>query len=180
MAGGNPQDERQANDFYATPPAVTTALLGVETFNSKIHECACGNGAMSMVLQLAGFEVVSTDIRPLGFGSKQDFLTLDKALADTVITNPPFSKAAAFINHGMGTLGLRKMALVLKSTYWHAAGRRALFEQFKPSAVYPLLWRPDFLSKGRPTMEICWTVWDVDHVGATVYRPLVHPDKVKP
>jgi hypothetical protein len=133
-----------------------------------------------MVLQLAGYEVVSTDIRPLGFGSKQDFLTLEKPLADTVITNPPFSKAAAFIEHGLGTLKLRKMALVLKSTYWHAAGRRNLFERFTPSAVYPLLWRPDFLSKGRPTMEIMWCVWDAAHTGATIYRPLPHPDKVKP
>lgn len=175
MAGGNPSQARQKDDFYPTPSAVMRALLEYEGFEGVVHEPACGDGALSKVMIDHGLEVVSTDINPRGFGSELDFFDVGEALGDNIVTNPPFNLARRFIEHGLSVLKPRKMALVLKATYWHAATRRDLFERFPPATIYPLLWRPDFLNKGAPTMDVMWCVWDRYHGGATLYRPLPKP-----
>ena len=41
-------------DFYPTPRWATYALIDNEKFNGRIWECACGDGAMSEVLQETG------------------------------------------------------------------------------------------------------------------------------
>lgn len=176
MAGGNPQDERQDRDFYPTPVEVPWALLKAQGFRRKIHECASGDDAMVNFMEKVGFDVVATDIHPLGRGEPISFFDIKEPLASDIITNPPFDLAADFIEHGWEVLKVRKMALVLKATYWHAKSRRALFERCKPAAIHPLLWRPDFLGKGRPTMEVMWCVWDRSFTGTDpLYRPLENP-----
>jgi hypothetical protein len=105
--------------------------------------------------------ILSTDINPRHKAVKQlDFFDTKRMPAgiDTIITNPPFNLAEKLIRHAFA-IGCQRMALVLKSTFWHAAGRTPLFEQHRPSAIMPLTWRPDFLGLGRPTMECQWVVW---------------------
>lgn len=182
MAGGNPEEGRQVNDVYDTPGEVTMALCAVETFIGAIHEGACGRGAMAKVLESVGYKVIGTDLEPRGYGFKADIFKLRRALAPNFVTNPPFAftepaklDAEDLINHVLAYLKPVKMALLLKATYWHAAGRQNLFNLTRPARVYPLTWRPDFLGKGRPTMECSWMVWDVDHTGPTQYIPLARP-----
>jgi hypothetical protein len=176
MAGGNPANGREDRDFYPTPVEVTLALLNAEKFEGAIFEPACGNGAIGRIFEDAGHKVVASDIHPLGYGVKRDFFTVTQKLPNAnIVTNPPFNLARQFIEHAL-SLEPRSLALVLKGSYWHAANRLELFERTKPSAIYPLSWRPDFLGLGRPTMEVCWTVWRRDHEGPTVYRPLEKPD----
>lgn len=180
MAGGNPQDGRQPRDYYGTPREVTVALLKEEALPRNVLEPACGDGAMASVIEeIAGRPcVVACDIEPLGYGIKKDFFDIEVDGSNFenwgIITNPPFNLAVKFIEHGLA-LKPDMLALVLKATFWHAKSRRELFERTKPAAIYPLTWRPDFLNKGAPTMDICWTVWRRDHVGATIYKPLVKP-----
>lgn len=175
MAGGNPSTGREERDFYPTPMEVPWALLKAEQITGSIHECACGNGAMTRIFEKVGFKVVSTDIHPLGVGEKISFFDVTEPLADNIITNPPFDLAEEFIRHALEVLKPQMLALVLKSTYWHAASRKKLFDQHRPAAIYPLLWRPDFMDLGRPTMEVMWCVWRRDHVGPTIYLPLPNP-----
>jgi hypothetical protein len=66
-------------------------------------------------------------------------------------------------------IGIGEMALLLKATFWHAARRRQLYEKHTPSLILPLLWRPDFLNRGGPTMDLIWVVWDKEHHGKAVY-----------
>ena len=67
--------KRAPFEFYPTPPEATRALLSVEKFDGSIWEPACGDGAISKVLQKANYSVVSTDLINYGFGeSGQDFL----------------------------------------------------------------------------------------------------------
>lgn len=181
MAGGNPAVGRRDDDFYPSPWEVTDALLRAIAFTSKgkklkVHECACGTGEMADVIRAHGYEVVATDLVDRGYGQKLDFLTLAQPLAPVVITNPPFNLAHKFIEHALGNLNVAGLALVLKSTYWHARSRKALFDRFKPRIVAPMLWRPDFLGLGRPTMECCWTIWTRGYQGPTEYRLLQKPD----
>ena len=62
-------------DFFPTPSWATHALMDVEPFVGDIWECACGDGAMSEVLQSTGNRVVSSDLVDRGYGEGEvDFL----------------------------------------------------------------------------------------------------------
>jgi hypothetical protein len=169
MAGGNPTEGRQKNDFYPTPPEVTHALMRAQTFTGEILEPACGDGSMARVIASYGHTVRSSDLIDRGYGEVKDFFEITEA--ENIITNPPFDLAVRFIEHGL-SLNPRKMALVLKASFWHAIRRWPLFQKHPPMTVHPLLWRPDFLNKGAPTMEVMWCVWDRHRERATTYEPL--------
>lgn len=177
LANGGDATKRRALDFYPTPPDVTRALLIFLALQPcVIWEPACGDGAMSQVLEAAGHEVISTDIRQTGYGEGgNDFLACPARRCDAVVTNPPFAASEEFIRRSLATAPL--VAMLLKSQYWHAQKRQALFREHPPAWVLPLTWRPDFLDGergGAPTMECLWTVWvagDTD----TKYRTLPRP-----
>jgi hypothetical protein len=129
---------------------------------------------MAREIEAAGYDVVATDLVDRGYGiGGRDFLAETARLADGLITNPPFDVALAFVEKAFA-LGVSEMALTLKSTWWHAAKRQDLWRRHRPSMILPLTWRPDFLGKGGPTMEIMWCVW-TPHAGETIYRPLNRP-----
>ena len=50
IVGFNSRNNRQKDDYYATPPEATQALLAVETFDGLIWEPCCGEGHISKVL----------------------------------------------------------------------------------------------------------------------------------
>lgn len=162
--------DRSKTDFYATPHEVTHALMNYIKIKSDwIHECACGKGDMSEVLKQYVDHVTSTDKYDSSYGVLKDFLTIDNVNADWIITNPPFKQAEAFIRQAYELN--KPFAFLLKSQYWHAKSRTALFKECKPSHVLALNWRPDFLhglKGGSPTMECLWVVWDRKSV-ITVY-----------
>lgn len=158
MAGGNPAEGRQERDLYRTPWEATVGLLNMEKFDGIVHECACADGRIGRLFEHRGYKVVASDIVPLGYGVKRDFFTIPRPVAHNIVTNPPFELAERFIRHGL-SLRPRKMALLLKATYFHAKNRIPLFEKHPPAFIYPLTWRLDFLDKKRPAMECAWFVW---------------------
>ena len=89
---------REKDDFYPTPPAMTDALLAYEFLEPcRVHEPACGNGAMSKVLRCYGHDVISEDLIDRGYGdSRRDFLMLQKRPCDYLMTNPPYKLAEEF------------------------------------------------------------------------------------
>ena len=100
IGGKSPKNSRNAADFYATPRECTIALL--DNFDwlfrgGRIWEPACGDGAISKVLEGRGYEVISTDLHDRGYGeSGMNFLNADVHCGG-IITNPPFNLAAEFI-----------------------------------------------------------------------------------
>lgn len=195
MAGSNPERVRQNNDFYPTPPDVTEALLDNWTSlppRSCIWEPACGDGAISKVLEARGHIVQSTDLHPRGYGSvwsSIDFLAggplsnvsgtdgqpVEFGRAPQyIITNPPFKLAAEFIEHAC-SMELEGVAMLLKSQFWHARKRTPLFHKHRPAMVLPLTWRPDFLKQGGPTMDVMWCVWIKGWGLPPLYRPILRP-----
>jgi hypothetical protein len=93
---------RETHDFYPTWPAATKALLSVERFDGPIWEPACGDGAMSKVLEEAGYEVISTDLIDRGYGEGgRDFLMEWQPRAPNIVTNPPFRWAIEFVDRAL-------------------------------------------------------------------------------
>jgi hypothetical protein len=175
MAGGNPASgEREERDFYPTPWEVTQALAEFQTFEGPIWEPACGDDAMANVLRANGHKVIATDIHPLGTGAQADFLKIPPRRVRNIVTNPPFDLAVPFIEHGL-RMKPDVMAIMLKSTYWHAVRRLPLFQKSKPAWILPMTWRPDFMGKGRPTMECQWTIWLRGNTDYPRYCPLEKP-----
>lgn len=169
-------DDRKFSDYYPTPPECTHALLDFLSLpkHTEIWEPACGAGHMSTVFRERGYPVEESDII-LG----KDFLTCEELQCDWVITNPPFSLAAAFIERAFLMAPSGGFAFLLKSQYWHASKRLQLFRDYRPDYVLPLTWRPDFLfgsKSGAPTMEVLWTIWKAPYKATvTLYEPLSKP-----
>jgi hypothetical protein len=184
MAGGKTgsgeQRPRQEADWYPTPKDVTCALFDRVRFDGGIYEPCCGDGSLALVAENDyAYDVVGTDLHDRGYGvghGKQfDALKLTALLAPNVVTNPPFDKAAEIIEH-LWSLGPSSMAMLLKSTFWHAETRRDLFNRIRPTKVIALTWRPDFLGLKRPTMEVIWCVWERGHDGPTEYELAERPE----
>jgi hypothetical protein len=88
-------------DFFPTPAWATFALIDNETFNGEIWESACGDGAMSRVLEQTGQPIRSSDLYDRGYGEVGfDFLD-PKWSADNIVTNPPYNCAEGFVASGV-------------------------------------------------------------------------------
>ena len=79
LAGGNPERGRVDNDFYATDPKSTRALLdNVEFYGNSFLEPCCGQGHISKVIEeyYPDAEIVSQDLVDRGYPNVivQDFL----------------------------------------------------------------------------------------------------------
>ncbi len=178
LTNGGKKENRRELDFYPTPAAVTKALLMFLALQPcVIWEPACGDGAMSRVIEQEGHTVISTDIRHTGYGEGNiDFLAAEARRCDAIITNPPFNISKEFIQKALSICPT--VAMLVKSQYWHAKDRYALFHQHPPAWVLPLTWRPNFLEgvpgKDSPPMECVWTVW-LPGDDVTKYRPLPKP-----
>lgn len=182
ISGGNSANGRRSGDFYPTPPEVTVALMDFLNLpsNTIIWEPAAGEGDMAGVLMTFCDEVYATDII-----DGTDFLQSSIDDADWIITNPPFSRAEEFIRRA-AQLG-KPFAMLLKSQYWHATKRKALFDEIPPSYILPLTWRPDFFFKDRtegkrgcPLMDVMWCVWLTPYRTdlPAIYKPLLRPQGI--
>ena len=177
LAGGGDKVRRQANDYYPTPAEVTRAFLRVERAAlgaGPVWECCGRGGAIVRELAAAGLSCVASDLVPDPAHGvvQQDVLRTDTAMAQLVVTNPPFALAAEIISHLLARLRVPYLALLVKAQFWHAEERRALFERFPPARIWALTWRPDFMGLGAPTMDCIWTVWDARAPAGTRYALL--------
>lgn len=178
---GDPSRTLDGN-FFPTPYEATRALLrSLGTRGAgplwwpladlDWYEPACGEGHICRVLEarLPG-RVFASDLADRGYGrTGVDFIKTGwprgaRRKRTVVITNPPYERhlCPAFIRHALEVLKARKVAMLLKATYWHADERQALFADHPPAAIYPLTWRLDFTGAGSPALETAWMVWDAD------------------
>lgn len=159
-------------DFYPTPKWATHALIDNENFSGDIWECACGDGAMSDVLEHTGNQVVSTDLFDRGYGETGiDFRIADRKTAN-IVTNPPFHSAEAFVHSGIRN-ARDKFALLLRLAFLEGGRRqKTIFSVSNPSRVWVFSERITFypkgaVKKGGGTTAYAWFVWDSSHTGPT-------------
>jgi len=164
--------DRQADDFYSTPRSTIEQLLAVEPFDGSIWEPACGDGAISRVLQEHGAHVVSSDLVDRGYGiTGVDFLMERKPLADNVLTNPPFRLGTEFATHALGLVA-GKVAMLLKVGFLEGPTRECLHQSL--ARVWVIRRRVTFLKDGKDFSRsngkggihsYAWFVWDRAHSG---------------
>lgn len=162
-------------DFFPTPPWATFALIDNESFKGDIWECACGDGAMSKVLEETGCCVPSSDLYDRGYGDVGvDFLDGERR-ADNIVTNPPYNSAEAFVANGV-ELAKCKFALLLRLAFLEGANRaRTIFTKRPPSRVWVFSERITFYPtgvevKGTGTTAYAWFVWDKSAPSGTELR----------
>lgn len=179
LTGGNTiRKDRSDVDFYPTPSNATRALMDFLTCKSilpnhcNIWEPACGDLAMTKVMESYGHSVTSTDLR---FG--QDFLTFTPPNAfDAIITNPPFKLFNEFVERAISIAPT--VIMLSKCQCWHGKKKAELFKNAPPAWILPLTWRVDFLNGakgGRPTMDVQWNVWIYGNHNQR-YQPLMKPE----
>jgi hypothetical protein len=177
--GFKPTLKRRADldgpDFFPTPAWATRALIEHERFEGEIWECACGDGAMSRVLEAAGHKVRASDLYPRGYGEAGvDFLKAARP-ADNIVTNPPYNVAEAFVAQGV-RLARKKFALLLRLAFLEGANRAStIFLKSPPSRVWVFSERITFYMKdaaraGNGTTAYAWFVWDKHAAPGTELR----------
>ena len=156
--------ERKERDCYETPEWVTEALLPHLRRLPTIWEPACASGKMVRVLERHG-KVHATDI-----DTGMDFLKMDDTNCNAIITNPPYELAREFIVHAIMRMqdmtGL--VAMLLRTDFDHAKTREHLFGQCNLFAKKIVLtrrirWFED--SKGSPSFNHAWFIWDWENNG---------------
>ena len=167
ITGSDGERKRNANDFYPTPSYATEALMNREFFSQKIWEPACGDGAISKVLEDRGHMTVSTDLIDYGFGQPNvDFLMEQKLLAPDIITNPPFSLAHEFAEKAFD-LGVDKLALLVRLQFLEGVRRGKFFQKHPPSTVWVFSKRLSFNVDGKfksgGVMAFAWFVFKKDN-----------------
>jgi hypothetical protein len=169
--------ERKELDRYQTPAWVTAALVPhiLDIARRRIWEPACGLGQMVRELQRHCPDVHGSDIET-GIDFLQQANKLD---ATAIITNPPYTSARAFIEHA---LALTKphagmVAMLLRTDYDHAVTRQHLFASCPAFAKKVVLTRRIRWfegSRGGPSFNHAWYVWDWTHEGPPVLTYSLH------
>ncbi|MCS3690883.1 hypothetical protein [Bradyrhizobium elkanii] len=173
--------ERKERDLYETPEWVTLALaphLYEATF--QVWEPACGSGKMVRALEKLGLTVFGSDIE-----TGNDFFdrSCDPTEFDAIITNPPYVAASEFIVHALDQ-NVTTVAMLLRTDFDHAKSRQHLFQdsRFAKKVVLTrrIKWFED--SKGQPSFNHAWFIWESGHVGppTLAYGPAHVGDAPKP
>jgi hypothetical protein len=178
--------ERRPADCYETPEWVTEALLNKIKLRGYVWEPACGSGKMSKVIRAHSYECCETDIAftPQEFIQPLDFLTTDllhspyPGETKTIMTNPPYNQAEAFIRHAIDLMrpvgGM--VVMLLRNEYDCASRRNDLFSDPKScfSEKYVITKRIRWIegSKISPRHNFSWYKWDFLHNGEPGIRYL--------
>lgn len=168
-------EARAKDDFYPTPPEMTRSLLSVEKFDGEIWEPACGDGAMSQVLESEGYAVRSSDLVSRGYGKGGvDFLFGRHDPVANIVTNPPFKLTEQFIDMAIKTAE-KKVAMLGRLAMLEGQERRKMWDSTPIARVWVFSKRiacvkpgdADYGTKGGKggMIAYAWFVWEHGYTG---------------
>lgn len=159
FSANNVGGKRKKSDFYETPYSITKQLLEREELIGSILEPACGGGAILNLLPK----------NAVGYDKEKDFLT-ETEKYDTIITNPPFSIAYAFIQKAK-EISNKKIIMLLPLSYLHGKKRHDdiwMDKNFPLKCIYVFTRYPMLGEKLRVDgkyktgmMVYAWYVWEI-------------------
>lgn len=158
-------NNRVKDDFYPTPTNATLALLEREKFEGDVWEPACGDGAISKLLKLQGYDVYSSDLVDRGYGDAHfDFLNSWRQ-HDNIVTNPPFNIGTKFAIHSLHC-ARKKVAIFQKLTFLEGKERRdKLYSLNMLRRVYVFSERQAFGDHKGGMLAFAWFVFDKEYSG---------------
>lgn len=173
LAGGN-LGNREVNDFYPTDPRATHEILAREKLLGSIYEPACGDGAISKIVEenYPDSLVYSTDLIDRGYGDKVgvNFLTEDfERNWGSIITNPPFKYAKEFVEKALKVTD-HKVVMLMRINFLESASRYELFKNTPLKKVYVFSKRLEIYKNGVKGKNsgitcYCWFVWEHGYEG---------------
>lgn len=121
----------RGDDCYESPLEAVTTLQRCFSLPSLIWEPACGPGAIVRPLRAAGHHVIATDLVDYGLEDSTagvDFL-MERSAPDgarTIVTNPPYKLADAFVRHSLALCD--EAIMLLRLAYLEGAGRSDIID----------------------------------------------------
>lgn len=152
-------NERQATDFYATPPWLVRAILPcLRVTPHRILEPAAGDGAIVRELR-AAYPSARIDEYELTRGA--DFLAKEpRPEYDLVITNPPYALAERFVRHALRFRRSHESEVVMLLRLNFLGGqKRAAWLRACTPCVFVSPRRPSFTGRGTDATEYAWFIW---------------------
>ena len=182
--------DRAKNDFYSTDPKALEVFLerikDELSLSLYIWECACGNGALSKVLEKNGYEVFSSDLVDRGYGhTNSDFFSWKclpyenefRQIEWDILTNPPYKYAKEFVEHALDLVHDGSLVIMfLKIQFLEGQQRRALFDKYPPKYIYVNSARQICYLNGNVDEKMssatcyCWYVWEKGWHGEPTIR----------
>lgn len=173
----------RGNNLYETPPEAMRTLLSFKRFTPKVWEPACGRGAISRMLEDAGYEVELSDLIDYGTADRQgevqraeNFLATAAREEDPkrpdIVTNPPYgTDLNAFVAHALRAHRPRRMALLLNLNFlcgFDDPDRCFVLDECPPSWTYvfsrrlPMMHRDGWDGpEASSRMNTAWFVWEL-------------------
>ena len=178
--------EERGNNLYETPAEAMHTLLALETFTATVLEPACGRGAISRMLESAGYGVALADLVDYATADQhgelqavQDFLTSQPPECGSydIVTNPPYGEVVnAFVAHALRIFRPRKMALLLNLNFlcgFEDDDRNFVMDDCPPARVHvfkrrlPMMHRDGWEGKKASSrMNTAWFVWELRDDGS--------------
>jgi hypothetical protein len=166
----------RGNDCYSTPAVAVDALLAAESLPYRIWEPAAGHGNIVCVLRDAGHAVIASDVIHYTFALdfEADFLRETRAPAgiELILTNPPYKRAAEFVDHAL-TLCPR-VIMLCRLAFLESECRSEILDVGTLAAVHvfrnrlPMMHRDGWSGpRASSAMPFAWFVWDRNHQGPT-------------
>jgi hypothetical protein len=181
-ASNHVEAEREKDDYYATSPEAIDVLL--KNFElpkeTKIWECACGEGHLSKRLLELGYDVISSDIVNRNFGKVKDFFACKEKLDEnvTILTSPPYKYALEFVLHSLNLLPENAHCIMFLKLQFLEGQKRynELFRSQPPKKVLVFSKRIKCVKNGdfkhtedaNSAMAFCWYIWQKSYTGAPV------------
>ncbi len=153
---------RRENDFYETPEWVTQSLIDKTRWSKdiKLLEPCVGTGAIEGVLRKNGY--LNIDWCEIARG--KDFFEYSPGIIyDAIVTNPPYTYAQEFIDHGLAMAD--EVYMLLRINFLGAQKRYEWWSQNYLKKIYVLSRRPKFIKKGSDATEYGWFVFSKHHQG---------------
>ena len=197
--------EREALDYYATPPQEVTNILktmGLEiTAQDYVLDPACGGGHMIKGIvdyfprvQLAGTDIKDRTTRLIKdlkentnstyyYGKEYNFLSDEYPVkeCDYIIMNPPFSIIIPFVQH---SLDIAKKGVLMfgRLQFLESVARyEKIFIDNPPTDVWVYVDRVacskngDFSTKPSSVQAYAWFYWDQEKIGQNTDLKFIRP-----
>jgi len=157
-------------DLYETPSIATKCIIDelLLPLDSKIWEPADGMGAISNVLQDAGY----TDIKRSDIRSGTDFFDcVDQPIYDVIMTNPPYTYAQEFIEKSLRQVREGGyVVMLLRLSFLESMKRREFFKCTGLYHLYVSCRRISMYPYGKPQatagfVSYAWYVWKIGYTG---------------